>query len=36
MKQPKGIMTHEGTSLLTLIVLNVGALVVLRWCLTAF
>ena len=36
MKRPKGIQVSEGISLLNLIVLNVGALVVLRLCLQVF
>lgn len=34
--KPRGIMAVEGVSLLNLIVLNVGAVVVLRLCLQVF
>ena len=36
MRRPKGIQASEGISLLSLIILNVGALVVLRLCLQVF
>ena len=34
--KPRGIMAHEGVSLLNLIILNVAAVVVLRLCLLVF
>lgn len=34
--KPRGVMATEGVSLLTLIILNVAAVVVLRLCLLTF